>query len=178
MPLLPLISRILNRFLLIGLPSHRRRVSAARKAISRLASFEGDGQILSYLRKIDPLVFEELVLCLFERSGCLVLRNRSYSGDGGIDGRFWHPSTGWAAIQCKRHSRAIDPQSARKFALDCSSRKFRFGVFAHAGRSGPQFQAALESAGLLVLSGSHFGQAIRGEPLLPLLMDRKRRSSR
>lgn len=174
--MLPLLSRLLNFFRLWGLPSHRRRVRSARRMIAKLSAFPSDGQVIAYLRKADPLAFEELLLCLFEANGFLAPRNRSYSGDGGVDGRAWRPSTGWIAIQCKRHSRAIDPASARKFALDVSSQGFRLGVFAHTGRTGEGMREALGGSGLLILSGSDLASAIRGAPLLPMLLERKRRS--
>ncbi len=42
------------------------------------------GQKIAYLRKIDPFVFEELLLEGFERRGFEVIRNRRYTGDGGL----------------------------------------------------------------------------------------------
>lgn len=42
---------------------------------------------MRYLRKINPYVFEELLLLALERQGLTVVRNASYSGDGGTDGQ-------------------------------------------------------------------------------------------
>jgi restriction system protein len=49
------------------------------------------------------------VLSAFEDAGCLILRNRRYTSDGGIDGRLWWPGCGWrtVALQCKRYAIAI-----------------------------------------------------------------------
>ncbi|MEX6059375.1 restriction endonuclease [Enterobacter hormaechei] len=41
---------------------------------------------INYLRKIDPFVFEELLLEGFEAHGFRTIRNKRYTGDGGIDG--------------------------------------------------------------------------------------------
>ena len=43
--------------------------------------------IYARLRAMDALAFEELVLESFERRGHRVVRNRRYTGDGGIDGQ-------------------------------------------------------------------------------------------
>ncbi|WP_192840691.1 restriction endonuclease, partial [Enterobacter hormaechei] len=42
---------------------------------------------MNYLRKIDPFVFEELLLEGFEAHGFRTIRNKRYTGDGGIDGQ-------------------------------------------------------------------------------------------
>lgn len=55
--------------------------------IDKINTFPHFGQKIAYLRKIDPFVFEELLLEGFERRGFEVIRNRRYTGDGGIDGR-------------------------------------------------------------------------------------------
>ena len=66
---------------------HRRYRATAGRVLNKLNSLPGDGQRLTYLRKISPYVFEELLLSAFERQGLTVVRNASYSGDGGLDGR-------------------------------------------------------------------------------------------
>jgi len=40
---------------------------------------------IAYLRKIDPYVFEELLLEALLSKGFKITRNKRYSGDGGID---------------------------------------------------------------------------------------------
>ena len=66
---------------------YRRHESKASQAERVLAKMNGlaPAQILAYLRKIDPYVFEELALCILERQGIAVVRNASYSGDGGLE---------------------------------------------------------------------------------------------
>ena len=57
---------------------------------------------MAYLRKINPYVFEELVLDGFRSKGYGVKRNRRYSGDGGIDGRVYLDGKEYL-VQCKRY---------------------------------------------------------------------------
>ena len=66
--------------------SHQHKAAQAQQVLAKLETFKGNGdakRILGYLRKIDPYVFEELVLLMLERQGIVVIRNESYSGDGG-----------------------------------------------------------------------------------------------
>ncbi|MCT6953383.1 restriction endonuclease, partial [Salmonella enterica subsp. enterica serovar Javiana] len=62
---------------------HRRYRETAQRVLVRLPALSSDGARLSYLRKINPYVFEELLLLTLEKQGLEVIRNRSYSGDGG-----------------------------------------------------------------------------------------------
>jgi hypothetical protein len=61
----------------------------------RLPQLSADGQRLLYLRKVNPYVFEEMILTALERRGIPVRRNNRYSGDGGLDGQFWVGSQRW-----------------------------------------------------------------------------------
>ncbi|MEJ6002748.1 restriction endonuclease [Paucibacter soli] len=172
-------SRMVNGIRLIGHRRHKRNVKTSRVVLAKLASFEHEGAVINYLRKVDPYVVEEVVLSLLEERGIFVLRNTSYSGDGGLDGRFWWPGQGWHAIQCKRYSSAINPAHAREFQ-SIVSRRFKGGVFVHTGRTGDQSQEALAPAGLFLLSGSLLTRCIKGASPLALMASRKqaRASSR
>lgn len=65
-------------------PRHRWNIRQARKVLAKVRTFEHDGQIVAYLKKIDPYVFEEMVVQLFHEAGFWVWRTPSYSGDGGL----------------------------------------------------------------------------------------------
>lgn len=91
---------------------HRRYRATAGRVLNKLNSLPGDGQRLTYLRKISPYVFEELLLSAFERQGLTVVRNASYSADGGLDGRVIIDGEYWL-IQAKRYSRAVSPHMLR-----------------------------------------------------------------
>lgn len=114
---------------------------------------------MSYLRKINPYVFEELLLLAFERQGYAVQRNTSYSGDGGLDGRV-HINGECLLIQAKRYSRAIAPAHVQDFDA-LLTRMGQRGLFIHTGRTGQKSRA--------VSSGSQQLMIISGQRLLALL---------
>ncbi|MBU2764677.1 restriction endonuclease [Acidithiobacillus ferrivorans] len=119
---------------------HRRRQDAAgRRAITISEIIGKDAQEtfarrIAYLRKIDPLIFEELVLDAFQKQGWLVQRNTQYSGDGGLDGRIFQKGTWWG-IQCKRYKGAIQTAHVDLFARDLTRFGLTEGYFVHTGRT-------------------------------------------
>lgn len=92
------------------------------------------GRMFAYMRKINPYVFEELVLLAFEKKGYRIKRNRRYSGDGGIDGKVFIDGH-TVLIQCKRYFAHIDAEHVRSFASLCERERCT-GVFVHTGRTG------------------------------------------
>ncbi|MHB8252363.1 MAG: restriction endonuclease [Acidiferrobacter sp.] len=135
--------RLWGRFLGWG---HRRRIRQARRVLTKirpwLATNTGAARVFGYLRKIDPLTFEELVLEAFVQSGLRVRRSRRYSGDGGIDG-YVALNGRWIPIQCKRYANAINPQHVRAFVCLVQSQRSGMGFFIHTGRTGPQSREAI-----------------------------------
>ncbi|WP_439848745.1 restriction endonuclease [Salmonella enterica] len=113
---------------------HRRYRETAQRVLVRLPELSSDGARLSYLRKINPYVFEELLLLALEKQGLEVIRNRSYSGDGGLDGQVFINGERWL-IQAKRYSRSISPQHVREFG-ELLAREGCRGFFVHTGRTG------------------------------------------
>lgn len=153
---LHLLSRVVNFFRLRGLPGHRDNARASQRVLRRVRGFAEpfmSPHCLCYLRQVGPLIFEEVVLSALEDAGFLVLRNRSYSGDGGVDGAFWSPALGWYAVQVKRYRSHID----RRHLLDLEDaiRRMGFdgGVFVHTGRSGRGVYDLLRKDGIILLSG-------------------------
>src|SRR3546814_1841072 len=64
---------------------------------------------------MEPLAFEELLLECFERRAIQVVRNRRYTGDGGIDGKV--KICGWVwLVQAKRYADTIRPEHVEAFA--------------------------------------------------------------
>ncbi|WP_131469985.1 hypothetical protein [Xanthomonas citri] len=55
---------------------HRRRQDQARRVLAKINTIPLMPQRLAYLRKIDPLTFEELLLETFERRGYRVIPPR------------------------------------------------------------------------------------------------------
>ena len=163
------VSRVVNAIRLRGLPSHRRRVRRSRAVLRELRAMRGDSaaaRSFGYLRKVDPLVCEEVVLSALEDAGVFVLRNRRYTGDGGIDGRCWLLGAGWRmhVVQIKRYDAAIAPSHVAAFAQLVRQGRWAGGLFVHCGRTGPMSYLALRGADMELISG---------DTLLRLLIDRQ-----
>lgn len=113
---------------------HKRNIRRAKKILRRINDKKlSEGEIISYLRKIDPYVFEELVLLGFARKGFEIKRNERYSGDGGVDGRVYMKGQQFL-LQCKRYARHINPKHVEDFAAACR-REGCEGYFVHTGRT-------------------------------------------
>ncbi|PJZ04195.1 restriction endonuclease [Pantoea rodasii] len=142
---------------------HRRYRATADRVYTRLRQLSGDGQRMSYLRKINPYVFEELLLLAFERQGYAVQRNASYSGDGGLDGRVHINGECWL-IQAKRYSRAITPAHVQDFDA-LLTRMGQRGLFIHTGRTGQKSRTASSSSQqLMIISGQRLLALLAGKP--------------
>ncbi|MJZ42555.1 restriction endonuclease [Salmonella enterica subsp. enterica] len=141
---------------------HRRYRETAQRVMVRLPQLASDGARLNYLRKINPYVFEELLLLALERQGLKVIRNPSYSGDGGLDGQVFIAGERWL-IQAKRYSRSISPQHIREFG-ELLSREGCRGLFIHTGRTGPKSRDSLQRIPQV--------QPVSGQRLLNLLAGR------
>lgn len=160
--LVALLTRLLGR----GAARRRRhffKQRQARRVLAKIASIPIPQQRMAYLRKIDPLVFEELILEALEQAGHQVHRSRSYSGDGGIDGRAVINGTPYL-IQSKRYSGHISKQHVLDFAalLERHSAK---GLFCHTGRTG-QFSKDLQRSHPLLT-------IVSGDRLLNLLLNQR-----
>jgi restriction system protein len=117
--------------------SQRRHCSyraTAERVLQRLPQLAGDAQRLAYMRKINPYVFEELLLLAFERQGHPVQPNASYSGDGGLDGQVFIDGHRWL-IQAKRYGKTITLSHIRDFGT-LLLRERCGGFFIHTGRTG------------------------------------------
>lgn len=120
--------------------SHKTRQKAADKRYYTLSEIHGKdanetfARRIAYLRKLDPLIFEELVLDGFKRNGFLVERGVRYSGDGGLDGKVYQDGQ-WLGIQCKRYSDSIATSHVDQFATDLKKFKLNKGYFVHTGKT-------------------------------------------
>ncbi|HFO6221661.1 TPA: restriction endonuclease, partial [Escherichia coli] len=120
-----------------------------------------DARRLKYLRKISPYVFEELLLLAFEQQGMPVIRNPSYSGDGGLDGQVVINGERWL-IQAKRYGRTIRPAHIDAFG-ELLRRKGCRGFFIHTGRTGNISRARLTLwPDIELISGQRLLQLLNG----------------
>lgn len=133
---------------------HQRKMANAESIITTVNAIPHPGQKLAYLRKIDPYAFEELILTLLQRKGFVIARNKRYSGDGGIDGRFEHNKKTWL-IQAKRYSDRIKQEHVSDFAEVLIERGC-CGIFVHTGRTPKSVREFIENHGpnsIVIISG-------------------------
>lgn len=160
---LMLVKATVKRYTTRRARKHRRNRKRASQILKKLQTMQ-EPQMFHYLRKIDPFVFEELILSAYSRSGKRVRRNRAYTGDGGVDGQV-KINGHWHLIQAKRYGQTINPQHMIEFSELCA-RHNRKGLFVHTGRIG---QKSRSGAGPSV-------EIISGQKLIELLRFSRERS--
>lgn len=156
-------SRWVNAWRLRQRPRHRRNVAQSRAVLQQLRSWQGPDAVprcFAYLRQIGPFVFEELVLTALEDCGLFVWRNLRYTGDGGVDGKAWHPGYGWCAVQVKRYRLHVSADHVRAFANLVASRRYPVGLFVHCGRSGEALYGHLGKSRVTLISGNRLMQLL------------------
>lgn len=142
--------------------ARRWRIRAAQRVINRLQNGRWTApQRLSYLRKVEPFVFEELIGLLLTRIGFRMLPSVRYTGDGGIDGRAHWLGRIWL-VQVKRYRRHINRRDVERFSQICAL-NHAIGLFVHTGRTGAASYEAL-SRHVILLSGERLLQLFENDP--------------
>lgn len=150
-------SRLVNRVRLIGRRRHLNKVARSRTLRQKITTIAGQengfARALGYLRKIDPLAFEELILTAVEDDNVSVRRNLRYTGDGGVDGELTHRGQR-VLIQAKRYAAHIQRAHVAAFASLCATNN-AWGLFVHTGRTGEGSRGVVTEAGgrVLIVSG-------------------------
>ena len=135
----------------------------ARRVYKKLNSINNDNELwmLSYLRKINPFVFEELVLYAFKKKGCKVYYNKRYTGDGGIDGKV-KVNGKVCLIQDKRYTGYVNKEHIKVFNELCIN-KNTSGYFIHTGKTGEGIQAVQsEYPAVTIISGKNLIALVQG----------------
>jgi len=114
--------------------SHTWRIKTSRRRLSKLKQIPSPAQQFGYLRSTDPFVFEEMVLTALASFNHRIIRNRRYTGDGGIDGRVLINEQPFY-IQAKRYKRHINAQHVAEFSEICRRNNVK-GLFVHTGKTG------------------------------------------
>ena len=147
-----------------GRSLHERNKRASH---ARLATLNNDelsaspDRAFGYLRNVDFFVFEEMILTAFEQRGVKVIRNRRYTGDGGIDGRVIIGGE-TLLIQAKRYDSHINAGDVAAFAEICRNKRKR-GLFIHTGRTGKKaHNNAVEANGIEIVSGRRLLDLLQG----------------
>lgn len=150
---------------------HRRYIKQAAKELSVIRALYQQGNIKGifyHLRyKVNPYVFEEMVLTAIEDKTVKIIRNKSYSGDGGIDGQFIYQRERWL-IQAKKYSHHINPQHVRLHEQICAASKTK-GLFIHTGKTGKQAR----SRQVMMVSGHNMIKLLAGQQPLSSLLNGK-----
>lgn len=161
------LSKLLNRIRLFRNFGHLYRIRQAKNVLAKLKLIakqpNHEARILGYLRKINPFVFEELILSVIEDSNIRITRNTRYTGDGGIDGIF-HLKQGKVLIQCKRYKSYIDNKHVRELTEKVNLDKHYLGIFVHTGKTGEKSkQVATTAKNVVFVSGSALVHFILGK---------------
>ena len=107
--------------------------------------------VIGVLRQTSALVVQELTLTITKEKGLYIYRPRSYSNDGGFDGRCYYRDALFK-IQTKRYGKAINPGHVEDFAENIARHhKAKGGLLFHTGRTGDTSKAILRQAGNIVL---------------------------
>lgn len=134
---------------------HQRNINTGKKVLLKIRSFNGpyrEAQIFTYLRKISPYVFEELLLSIFQEKGYNITRNKRYSHDGGLDGKVFRNNELYL-IQAKRYKGHINPKHLSEFSNCVTRLKAKGGFFIHTGRTGKDQLTNFRYSNIEILSG-------------------------
>lgn len=131
---------------------HIRNINKSKQVLFKMNQFEGiykEAQIIAYLRKIDPYVFEELLLEALLKKGFEITRNKRYSGDGGIDGKA-HLNGQLYYVQAKRYQKYIALKHLDQFQTKVGKDK---GLFVHTGKTGKDTYDKFRHSNVEIISG-------------------------
>lgn len=141
---------------------HSRKIKASHDLRKKYLALNADNRharVMGYLKKIDPYVFEELVLTSLDNIGFNITRSRSYSGDGGIDGLAKFEGKTWL-IQSKRYKDYINPDHVKNFVTVTSSKECS-GLFIHTGKTGRKSHTN-KSGKIKIISGNKLTRLVLG----------------
>ena len=113
---------------------NRPNIAKSKELLIKVRSFKSRKSVISYLKKIDNYLMEELVLSSLEAQGHSITRSARYSGDGGKDGEaiiYGKPYY----IQTKRYTDHISKKHVADFIRLCNDNKVN-GLFVHTGITG------------------------------------------
>ncbi|MBD2450486.1 restriction endonuclease [Nostoc sp. FACHB-152] len=147
---------------------HQRNINHANAIRQWLRSKNPEAElptVIATLRKIDPYVFEELLLACCQEQGWQIERNLKYSGDGGVDGRVWIADSLYL-IQAKRYADYINSQHIQQFQQIIQQRSASGGFFIHTGKTGDKSKQMINDCPQVILvSGQRLVDFVLGKPI-------------
>lgn len=145
-----------------GKGRHRHYQKKAARALTRLPQLRDDAARMVWLRKMNPYVFEEMLLTALARQGLRIRRNTTYSGDGGVDGQVWINGHRWL-IQAKRYGATISAAHVSALGQLAEKEGCR-GLFIHTGRTGDVSRDTFRCyPGLSLVSGQTLLMLLSGD---------------
>ena len=133
---------------------HRKNIQTTFTLLEKFQSFPPESRD----RKIDPYVFEELLLTAFQNKGFKIQRGMRYSGDGGVDGQVSKDDINYL-IQAKRYRGYVNKDHVKQFILLANQRKSP-GLFIHTGRTGKGVRELVYGTNVQIISGSKLIQLL------------------
>ncbi|MEJ2670168.1 MAG: restriction endonuclease, partial [Gammaproteobacteria bacterium] len=120
------ITALVQKVLATMRHGHWGNILRSRRVLKQLirlgAEENGSARQFGFMRRIDPFLFEEVILTALKRAGHRIQRNARYTGDGGIDGQCWIRGEHYL-IQVKRYSSHINPRQVNDFVQLCRARR-------------------------------------------------------
>lgn len=143
-------------FLLIAIKWGKKRhllsKIEASQHLRRLKKIDHPAKQIAYIRKVNPFVFEEMILTAIKKRGHKIIRNKRYTGDGGIDGQAIIHNKHYL-IQAKRYKGHINPKHVIAFAAICKRQNKR-GLFVHTGKTGAKSLQVAKNTKMEMISGN------------------------
>jgi len=115
--------------------NHLPNIIKSYHRLNKFKKINDPRQQFGYLRYTNPYIYEEMILSALNRLGYKIIRNRQYSGDGGVDGKAVINGA-IVLIQAKRYKKHINPKHIEEFVTICE-RSGHLGLFVHTGKTGP-----------------------------------------
>ena len=145
--------------------SHTWRKKSANKVLEKIKHFDSP-QVFAYLRKVEPFIVEELILsALDQREEIKIQRNKRYTGDNGIDGKFVLKNKEVNIkfiVQVKRYSSYINPKHLKEFEEQIIKEKAYKGLFIHTGKTSKNLlEVSKNNDKLEIISGERLINLIR-----------------
>ena len=151
-------------FYIVFKPSrHKINIRKAQRVLLTIRAINGhykEAKTFTYLRKISPYVFEELLLTVFQEHGFTISRNKRYSHDGGLDGQVYDNFGNLYLVQAKRYKGYINSKHLTDFQKCIYRKHAKGGYFIHTGKTGKDHLLNYRQSNIEILSGNRLLQFI------------------
>lgn len=147
--------------------SSRWRVESSKSALKKIKSIEIPAQVIAYIRKMDPFTFEEMILTSINRNTFVKIeRNKRYTGDGGIDGKFFINGSLFL-IQAKRYHGLVKTSDIEDLLQKTTYHNATGSLFIHTGKTSTVALKRYSEGKVFIVSG-HAMVALIQKGKLPL----------